>query len=77
MARIDRFLEAITQRGADRLRLEAGKPAALIFGTEARPITAALLNKKLLDDYAGEIAPAELAEAWRGVRTLTRGGRRA
>jgi twitching motility protein PilT len=62
MARIDRFLEAITQRGADRLRLEAGKPAALIFGSESRPITAALLNKKLLDDYTGEIAPAELAE---------------
>ncbi len=61
MARIDRFIEAITQRGADRLRLEAGKPGALVFGSESRPITSSLLSRKLLDEYAGEIAPAELA----------------
>ncbi len=61
MARIDRFIEAISQRGADRLRLEAGKPGALVFGSEARPITSSLMSRKLLDEYVAEIAPAELA----------------
>lgn len=61
MARIDRFIEALFQRGADRLMLCSNERAALVFGDGTRPITSSLFQTKLLADFLGEITPAELA----------------
>ena len=61
MARIDRFVAAFFQRGADRLVLCSGEKATLAFGDGARAITSSLLRTKLLADFIEEIAPADLA----------------
>jgi len=61
VARIDRFLEAMVQRGADSLHLEAGERALLRFGETARPVTASALQTKLLATLLEEIVPQALA----------------
>ena len=62
MARIDRFLDALIQRGADSLRLCSGDKAILLFGELTRPVTAAALQTKLLSTFLQEIVPSELAD---------------
>ncbi len=62
MARIDRFVEALFQRGADRMVLVEGEQARLFFGDAARPITASALHAKLLGAWVEEIVPDELAD---------------
>jgi twitching motility protein PilT len=61
MARIDRFLDAMIQRGAESVRLISGERASLMFGDKARPVTSAALQTKLLSIFLKEIVPAELA----------------
>ena len=61
MARIDRFLDAMFQRGADSLRLVSGERAFLLFGETARPVTASALQTKLLATLLEEIVPEALA----------------
>jgi twitching motility protein PilT len=61
MARIDRFLEALIQRGADQVKLATGERAMLVFAGEARPVTSSCLGGKLLEKFVQEIVPAELA----------------
>jgi twitching motility protein PilT len=61
VARIDRFIEALLERGADRLLLASNERAMLEFGDGARPITGSRLQTKLLSILLGEVAPEALA----------------
>lgn len=61
MARVDRFLDALVQRGADSLRLASGERASLLFGGSVRPVTASALQTKLLVVMLDEIVPEPLA----------------
>ena len=61
MARIDRLIEALVQRGADRLLLVSDEKAHLEFGGDSRAITASELNAKLLTIFLEEVVPAALA----------------
>ena len=40
MARIDRFIDALVKRGADRVLLQSGEKASLVFGDDATGFTA-------------------------------------
>jgi twitching motility protein PilT len=62
MARIDRLIEALVQRGADRLLLQSDEKACLDFGGDLRTITASALHSRLLTIFLREVLPDELAE---------------
>jgi twitching motility protein PilT len=62
VARIDRFIAALIDRGADRLELTAGCKARLILDGRPRAITSAELHVKQLDTFVREIVPSELAD---------------
>ena len=65
MARIDRFIDALVKRGADRVLLQSGEKASLVFGDDARPVTASALHNKPLRTFVKEIVPPELVYLWR------------
>ncbi len=62
MARIDRYIEVLFQRRADRVRFAAGERVVLVSGEASRPLTSAALHAKILTELVREIAPTELAE---------------
>ena len=62
MARIDQFVDALYQRGADRVVLATGEKAALVFGDKVRPVTASVLHAKLVTSFPREIVPPELSQ---------------
>jgi twitching motility protein PilT len=62
MPRIDRLIDALVQRGADRLLLVSDEKARLEFGGDLRAITASALGARLLTVFLDEVVPAELAE---------------
>ena len=61
MARIDRLIDALVQRGANRLLLVSDEKACLDFDGDSRPITASELNLNLLTTFLKEVVPPELA----------------
>ncbi|MDZ4675509.1 MAG: PilT/PilU family type 4a pilus ATPase [Gemmatimonadota bacterium] len=61
MARLDRFLSAMKEHGADSLHLATGTPARLSIGGTLRPATKELLDEDTLAGLLKEVAPAEMA----------------
>jgi twitching motility protein PilT len=61
VARIDRFIEALFERGADNLVLASNERAELGFADGARPITSSRLQTKLLSNFLAEIVPEALS----------------
>ena len=61
MPRIDRFLEAMKQHGAEALELGAGFPVRLSRGGVLQPITRDPLSEAQFSALLKEIAPAEIA----------------
>jgi twitching motility protein PilT len=61
VARLDRFIQAIQEHGADALLLASGQPASLLLGGAARPITRDALQPPQIAALLKEIAPAPLA----------------
>lgn len=61
MARLDRFLAAMKEHGADSLHLATGTPARLSIGGTLRPATKDPLDEDTLAGLLKEVAPAEMA----------------
>jgi len=61
VARIDKFIEALVKRGADRVVLQSGEKVSLVFGGNLRPVTASVLHNKTIRGFVDEIAPGDLA----------------
>ena len=61
MARIDKFIDALFKRGADRVLFVSGEKVALVFGSDLRPVTASSLHMKSLKSFVEEIVPTNLA----------------
>ncbi|MDF1562152.1 MAG: type IV pilus twitching motility protein PilT [Deltaproteobacteria bacterium] len=57
MARIDKFIDALFQFGADELRIVAGMRAILVTGQEARPVTHQDATSAQVVELLREIAP--------------------
>jgi twitching motility protein PilT len=71
MARIDKFIEAMKQLGAERLVASAGEKVGLLLpGGEAKPITAQPATVKQLADLVLEIAPLAQAGKVMGGGTI-------
>ncbi len=61
MARLDRFLSAMKENGADSLHLAAGAPARLSLRGALRPATKDPLDEATVAGLLKEVAPPELA----------------
>ncbi|MDJ0847958.1 MAG: type IV pilus twitching motility protein PilT [Myxococcota bacterium] len=62
MARIDKFIDALVKRGADRVVLQSGEKVSLVFDGTPRPVTASVLHNKPVRNFVKEVAPPELSE---------------
>ncbi len=62
MARIDKFIDALVKRGADRVVLQSGEKVSLVFDGTPRSVTASVLHAKPVRNFVQEIAPPELAD---------------
>ena len=71
MPRIDRFLTAMTQHGADALVLGAGHPVRLSRGGQLQPVTKDPLTEVQVAGLLREIAPPEMAAQVGGGALLT------
>ena len=71
MPRIDRFLTAMTQHGADALVLGAGQPVRLSRGGQLQPVTKEPLTEIQVTALLREIAPPEVAAQVGGGARLT------
>ena len=71
MPRIDRFLSAMTQHGADALVLGAGQPVRLSRGGQLQPVTKEPLTEIQVTALLREIAPPEVAAQVGGGARLT------
>ena len=63
MARIDKFIDALFQFGADELRIVAGMRAILVTGKDAKPVTNQEASASQVEELLQEIAPADQQEA--------------
>ncbi len=73
MPRIDRFLTAMKQHGADALRLTSGKPVRLARGSVLQPVTKDPLSESQLTALLREIAPPGIAAQMGAQSRLTFG----
>ena len=71
MPRIDRFLTAMTQHGAEALVLGAGQPVRLSRGGQLQPVTKDPLTEVQVAGLLREIAPPEVAAQVGGGAGLT------
>ena len=71
MPRIDRFLTAMTQHGAEALVLGAGHPVRLSRGGQLQPVTKDPLTEVQVTGLLREIAPPEVAAQVGGGAGLT------
>ena len=71
MPRIDRFLTAMTQHGAEALVLGAGQPVRLSRGGQLQPVTKDPLTEVQVTGLLREIAPPEVAAQVGGGARLT------
>ncbi len=60
MARLDRFLAAMREHGADSVHLAAGAPVRLSIGGTLRPATKEHLDEDTVVGLIKEVAPAEI-----------------
>ena len=60
MARLDKFIQALHDHGAERIVLAAGKPASLVLNGGIRPITKDPLSGAQVVSLVRELAPAPL-----------------
>jgi twitching motility protein PilT len=61
VARLDRFLTAMKDHGAESLHLAAQEPARLSLRGQLRPITREILDESTVGGLLKEVAPPELA----------------
>ena len=71
MPRIDRFLSAMTQHGAEALLLGAGQPVRISRGGQLQPVTKDPLTEVQVTGLLREIAPPEVAAQVGGGARLT------
>ena len=71
MARLDKLIQLLFERGADALRLTSGHPAALQQNGSSRPLTRDPLTDAQIVSLMREIAPAAVAEQVAAGAALT------